>query len=335
MKVAKRDKVSKSRNPQGAVTFVLPSKSYTPLQRRARRRSVSKPLAELLMRVTPSLEMKKSYERTATKCQEKMFQTGGKLHTAYCSNRWCLVCSSYRQVRMYASYGQEVLSWKNSAYFVTLTIPNVSAIELRSSIQKMHKVFRLCWRYMREKEGLEVQMVRATEITWNGETKKFHPHMHCIIRGKRQAVALVRNWVKRWPEASILAQDIRKADRGSIYEAFKYTSKLISTEVKDADGFGKLVPPVQLDKIFRACRGLRLWCAVGVKSALGEVGEEDALEMEQNTPTPKRVDEELMWEWGQAVRDWIDYETGDVLSDHEPSQKVERFVKKLEDELDH
>jgi hypothetical protein len=57
--------------------------------------------------------------------------------------------------------------------------------------------------------------------------------------------------------------------------------------------------------------------------------------MEQNTPTPKRVDEELMWEWGQAVRDWIDYETGDVLSDHEPSQKVERFVKKLEDELDH
>jgi len=331
MKVALPQKENKSQASSGSVTFLLGNASERALQRRARRRAVTKPLSRLLMMVTPSDKMKKMYERTFSKCQEMQFQTGGKLHTAYCGNRWCLVCGSYRQTQMWASYGGEVSKWRDG-YFVTLTIPNVPAIQLRTTLQTMHKKFRLCWRYMREKEGLEVKMLRATEVTYSKKNNTFHPHLHCCVKTKKVAVRLMKNWLQRWPEAKSVAQDIRKADKNSVYELFKYCAKL-GTDTRDEDGFLQIVPPKKLDTIYTAMRGLRLWCAVGIRSALGELDEEGELKPEETTPAVKRVHEVVVWEWNQGVRDWADYETGEVLSGFEPSEKVERFVKKLENEV--
>lgn len=332
MKVSFSDKESKQQALTGSVAFLLGNSSERALQKRARRRAVTKPLAGLLVKVATNDKMKKMYERTYNKCQEMQFQTNGKLHTAYCGNRWCLVCGTYRQTRMWKAYGEEVLSWKNSAYLVTLTIPNVKGIALRSTLQEMHKKFRYCWHHMRHKEGLEVKVLRATEVTYSKKNNTFHPHLHVLVKGKKQAVQLMKNWLQRWPDAKSVAQDIRKADKNSVYELFKYCAKL-GTDTRDEDGFLQIVPPKKLDTIFTAMRGLRLWSVAGIQSALGVVDEEGELQPEETTPAVKRVDEVIVWEWNQHIRDWADYETGEVLSGYETSTKVERFVKKLEAEL--
>lgn len=333
MKVASETFQSKSQSPLGSVTFLLGNASERALQKRARRRAVTKPLAGLLVKVATNDRMKKMYERTFNKCQEMQFQTNGKLHTAYCGNRWCLVCGTYRQTRMWKAYGEEVLSWKNSAYFVTLTIPNVKGIELRLTLQEMHKKFRYCWHHMRHKEGLEVKVLRATEVTYSKKLNTFHPHLHVLCKGKKQAVRLMKNWLERFPEAKSVAQDIRKADRNSVYEMFKYCAKL-ATDTRDEEGFLQVVPPKKLDTIYTAMRGLRLWSVAGVRSAIGDVAEEGEIQPEETTTAVKRVGEVIVWEWNQGIRDWADYETGEVLSGYDASPKVERFLKKLEQELE-
>jgi len=331
MRVAKENNSVKSQNPEkGSVTFLL-SRASKNLSKKARRKAVSKSLAQGLLRVSQNEVMTKSYKRTYEVCNERMFQTNGQMHTAYCSNRFCLVCGNYRQMRMWLSYGRQISEWKNQCYMVTLTIPNVKGIELRSTLQLMHKRFRYCWHHMRHKEGLEVRLVRATEVTYSKKNNTYHPHLHCLVKGKKTAVRLMKNWLQRWPEAKSVAQDIRKADKKAVYEVFKYCAKL-GTDTRDADGFLQVVPMRNLNTIYTAVRGLRLWSVAGLRSELGQdVSEEGELQIDQTTPAVKRVDEELLWEWSEVMTDWIDYTTGDTLADYTPSDKVKRFMKNIEE----
>lgn len=302
------------------------SKPLTPLQKRARRKAVSKPLATKLEQVAKSELMRRAYQLTANGCGELMYQTDGKLHTKWCGYRWCVSCSNMRTARAWAAYGEETSTWKD-AHFVTLTIPNCSLAVLRPTIQKMHKAFNYCWRAMRRK-GIDPKMLRATETTWNEDEKTAHPHIHVLTSDRQQAVVLVREWLKRWPKATNAAQDIRKADAGSRYELFKYASKLMS-ESRDTDGSRKIVPPWVLDEIFGSIRGLRLWAGVGVRSAVAQPDEEGEMELAETTLAVKRVDEEVMWKWGRY--DWVDGATGECLADYEPSDKVKLWVRKIED----
>jgi len=312
--------------------IVSPSKEPQPLtglQKRARRKAVSKPLSGALMGVTKSDLMRRAYKRTHEDCGERVTQIGGKLSTMYCKARWCVTCNNIRSARAWAGYGEEVLSWK-TPQFVTLTVPNVSGALLRPTLQKMHHFFQNCWRSLKYR-GLDVKLIRATEVTWNEKTGEFHPHMHVLCADRQVAVLLVKAWLKRWEGTSNAAQDIRAADVGSVRELFKYAGKLVS-EARDKDGMRKVVPPAMLDEMFSSMRKLRLWAAVGIESALkeDEVVDEEEMKLDESTAATKRFGETITWEWFQAVADWVDLETGEVLSEYEMSDKMKVWVKKLE-----
>jgi hypothetical protein len=139
--------------------------------------------------------------------------------------------------------------------------------------------------------------------------------------------------MKRNPDASILAQDIRKGDKNSIAEVFKYVQKL-SSDKRDSDGSRKLVPPQILDLIFTSLRSLRLWAAAGVRASNGdEKAIDDTAEIEVDTGTvaTTRVDERILWEWSQTFASWIDYNTGDILTPaYEPSRTSRGLVAKMD-----
>lgn len=318
--------------------FVSPSKlghellpihtPLTPLQKRARRKAVTRPLAVKLSDLTKSSLMKRAYDRTATQCGEKIVQFEGKLHTAYCGYRWCVVCSNIRTARAWASYGEEVNQFAQPR-FVTLTVPSCAGSRLRPLIQKMHKQFHHCWKSIK-RQGHEVRLVRATEVTYSEKLGKYHPHIHVLVDGHQVSVLLVKAWLKRWKDAHNAAQDIRVADKNSCYELFKYASKLMSDK-KDVDGSRKPVPAFALDTIFGSIRGLRLWADVGLTSKLvRDTTEEGELQVDEGTSATKRVTETIDWVWQQGVYDWVSRQDAEVLSEYEPSEKVKNWIQKIE-----
>jgi hypothetical protein len=198
----------------------------------------------------------------------------------------------------------------------------------------MHNNFARVTNSLQKRLGKDVvKMIRATEVTYKEETNQAHPHMHLLVHTRELAVEVVRAWMKRNPDASILAQDIRKGDKNSIAEVFKYVQKL-SSDKRDSDGSRKLVPPQILDLIFTSLRSLRLWAAAGVRASNGdEKAIDDTAEIEVDTGTvaTTRVDERILWEWSQTFASWIDYNTGDILTPaYEPSRTSRGLVAKMD-----
>lgn len=292
--------------------------------KRARRKAVSQPLASALFRVTKSRQMKKAYRRTMETCGQQMTQSDGTINTNYCGYRWCLICSSIRTARAISAYGAEVQEWE-SKYLVTLTIPNCSSYLLRPTIKRMTKWFRRSYQALQRKHG-KIQLVRSTEITYSQVRDDFHPHFHVIVKDWEVAHDLVKHWLKR-TNGHNSAQDIRKADNKSVLEVFKYATKL-ATDTK-TNGKRNPVPAPILDEIFSSIRGLRLLAAVGMKSRLQD--ELDELELQSGTPAFVRVNEFVNYEWFQEMRDWVDLETGELLSHYEPTPRADDWIKRMEE----
>lgn len=301
----------------------------TTLQKRARRKAISHPLAMALERVAGGPLMGNAYRRTHTQCGTILEQKDGRVKTWRCSYRWCAVCGAIRSAKMFDAYGDELMSW-SSPVLVTLTIPNVSGNKLRPVVSDLHKKFQQVWRLLK-KQGYDVKLVRTTEVTYNVKTDTYHPHLHCLVSEAVVGRLLIEYWLKKYPTAKRAAQDIRSANSGSIAEVVKYSTKLMSN-VKDKDGTRGVVPVENLNIIFTALRGLRLWAAVGISSKTGKDEADDTKEIETDSGTTAivRPTDRVAWWWVQSVRDWVDLDSGEVLTGYQPSSHFDGFIKKIE-----
>lgn len=126
-----------------------------------------------------------------------------------------------------------------------------------------------------------------------------------------------------------MAQDIRVADKNSLYEIFKYCSKL-AVDKKQPDGSRKPVPYPVLDNIFSSLKGLRCFADVGLTKAKVK-GDEQELELDVGTKATQLQGQTINYVWRQDVYDWVDEETGLVLADYTPSPRVRKWVASLQD----
>lgn len=287
-------------------------------------RALSTSLAELRS------PLEKSY-RNSIYCSECIEQEGGVMTTRYCGNRWCVVCSRIRTARAINLYMPVIDAWE-SAYLVTLTVPNCSGEDLAGTIAEMLKVFTSCKRAIQRAGGALVA-VRKTECTYNRQRGDYHPHFHVLVCGREAAEGLRRLWVDRWKGAAVWdAQDVRPCDRGGVLELFKYFTKLLTPAVK---GSRRGVMPVEaLDTIFRAMRGRRVWQSVGftLPKELEEEIEGETLEV-TGSAAFKRETERVFWEWHQELADWVDSETGESLSEYEPTESYRKLVEGIGGEV--
>lgn len=255
--------------------------------------------------------LQKSYNNTVYGCSTYLEQKGNKITGHYCNNRWCVVCNRIRTAKLINGYGR-ILTDLPDKQFVSLTVPNVNATELRATIKEMTYTFQLITKAFR-KQGVYVIGLRKLECTYNPITRLYHPHFHFIIKGVDVAKKVVCEWLKRYPKASFKAQDIKPtySNKGSIMELFKYFSKIIT---KDE------VNVYALDKIFTAMQGLRVYQPLGIKKVSEEV-EEVIAEIVTDLK-----EAETTWRWEQ--NDWIDVNTGECLTGYTPDDAMLTLVNK-------
>jgi hypothetical protein len=289
-----------------------------PLGKRARAKYFAIPLSVSLASLQSPLE--KSYRNTVY-CAQNLLQQGQKITGNYCNNRWCPVCNRIRTAKLINGY-KLPLSKLNDKYFVTLTLPNCKAEELRPTIDSMLLVCKAIQEFFkrrnqRDKQDWQLVGIRKLECTYNHISDSFHPHFHFIIDGYDAANGLLSEWLKRVPTADARAQDVKKAKEGVEIELFKYFAKIV-TKVGKGD-FRTFAKP--LDIIFQSMKGLRVFQPIGIKKDVSEDIEEIVAEEFEDLESVEVAN----WTWFK--NDWVQVDTGEILTGYVPSEAMEKLIE--------
>ena len=280
------------------------------LKRRAKNQYFSKMLAQNLTKLESPLN--KGYRRTLFDCGGLIIQEGQKLTSKYCNARWCNTCNRIRTAKLLNGY-QKPLQAFAEPYFVTLTIPNVSEFDLKDAIKSMLRSFQLIVRSRRRLTP--INGIRKLECTINAETDTYHPHFHVLVDGEENAKYLISEWLKRYELAESWCQDMRLADKGSLSELFKYTTKIVS-KTKNGD-FNIYIR--KLDVIFNAMYKLRTFQSFGSVRMITE----DIDKLKSDTYDIEFKETEVyLW----ANSDWYSMSEGLPLTEYVPSTAMVKLT---------
>jgi len=216
-------------------------------------------------------------------------QENDTIKAHYCNTRICHICNRIRTAKMMNGYMPQ---FGENMQFVTLTLPNVNAVDLKYTCDYITKQASDLIRNLREKKGIKVNGIRKLEITYNNKQDTFHPHLHMIV--DKYGNEIVDLWLKRIPEANIQAQDCRLADKNSLNELFKYTTKIIGHKP------GEYVVYVNaLDTIMQALSKKRCFQPFGNIHKV----KEDIVELEKQVYDNIPSYDFMVWKWDDC--DWV------------------------------
>ena len=267
----------------------------------------------------------KKYDATLF-CSSVLEQDGNKLRSRFCNNRWCNICNRIRTAKLIKGYGAAIDSMIDPR-FVTLTVPNVPATELRAEIRRMISEFRKIQELRRKHKKPLIRGIRKLEVTYNPDLQNFHPHFHFIVEGEAAADELIEDWLDRNTTADSRGQDQREAKNP--IELFKYFAKLTSKSKSDTIIIkaGKMVRieysyPEALDLVFQAIEGTRIIQPIGgIKYIKEDIEDLETVVVEDLEP------EEALWIYQD--RDWVNVYTGELLTGYEPSRRDLSKRKKI------
>lgn len=304
--------------------YIFPTKGLVDEAKAKVRKAVSKSLslkfATELLHYNPDSPIAKSYKRTFY-CSNTLIQSGKKLYSEYCKNRWCVTCNRIRMAKLIDGYHPELVKFKDPQ-FVTLTKKTVFAHELRNSMALMDKTWSQILKSYRNVKFLKMKGIKNKELKPALDQVKYHYHFHLIVDGKEAADFITSEWVRRMKgqanERSQKTIPVTKT-RGALKELFKYVNKLGFTDSKKK-GEELDIPNYyrQMDVIFRELRNRRCVQPFGDVKMCSE--EMDDLEMQ----SLESLDEKThRWVWVKDAFDWVN-EDGECFSGHKPSK---RFIK--------
>jgi len=287
------------------------SYSREKLQKRARSKAFTNSYLFDLIDLKSTLN--KSYWQTFY-CSKTILQESNTIKTSFCNQRWCLTCNRIRTANLINGYKKEIEQF-NDPQFLTLTIPNVSGIELSYTINLMNKAIRNITKNALKTHKIRIKALKKYECTYNSNTIKFHPHFHFIINDLKTAQFVKKEWLKLFPDAKHYLQDIRQATNTSLIELCKYFTKVISK--------GQNYSPEALDIMFRAAKNKRTFQSIGIKKA--EVSE-DIEQIEKQIIDWKSPDNEI-YDWDKQFNDWVSG-SGEVLSEYVPTKQDLEIINK-------
>ena len=173
-------------------------------------------------------------------------QQGKIINANFCKNRYCPVCQWRKSRKAFAkSYKVQKEMEKNYKFkylFLTLTLKNTP--DLSKGIDDILKSFKNLQdtaRYRNVVKGF----IRTLEITYNKESKEWHPHLHVILAvdedyfTNSELYTSREIWAEIWKKSAKIEYypqcDIRKIDEkereNAIAEISKYMVKPIDLDI--------------------------------------------------------------------------------------------------------
>lgn len=162
---------------------------------------------------------------------------GHLVQANFCRERLCPMCAWRRSYKIFGQVSQ-IMEQIGSSYrfvFLTLTAPNCSGSELKSTLDRFFKSWgKLIRRSFFQRSVLGY--FRALEVTRNKSTGTYHPHFHCVLAvplgylSPRFFVSRDK-WLNAWRECygdeRIISVDVRFA-RGKTQDGVECSEALSS-----------------------------------------------------------------------------------------------------------
>ncbi len=289
------------------------------LQKRARSKFITTLLTKKL--ISLNSPNKGRYIKSLS-CANTITHADGKITSKYCGSRWCMVCNRIRTGKYINIYAPILETWGKS-YLVTLTVPNCTADDLSSTIDLMNQTVRRITDMFRKRK-LTFRAVRKLEVTYNDVRNNYHPHFHFVVEGEEQSSLLLSEWLKRLPNTTFVAQDIREFN-GDLREMFKYVTKLF-TKSKETGEY-KEVNVKSLDIILRTLHGRRTFQNYGFKLEQ-ELHEEDEMQLDESTQEGELKNDGTPTEYTWYDSGWVNVDDGIILADYKVSEDIKRLLQK-------
>ena len=221
-------------------------------------------------------------------------RTKRKLDVGYfCGMRLCPGCAwreSIRNAERVASISSALADQGRIMLMVTLTVPNVPADRLRSTIQHINRSWHRLTR--RQRYAPWTDNIRKLEITYNRHHDTYHPHLHCVVyvtpgyfRGQSyiSQVQLLQDWREVTGQPEITQVDIRRCrDRGTtnaVLEVAKYSAK--ASDYTQSEQV--------LDAMYNALHHTRLMTYAGACKELSAAYDDGALDKYKVLDTTRYV----------------------------------------------
>lgn len=208
-----------------------------------------------------TIELSKSYERLGyisksirvKDCGTFLEFIGGEnnhtLHNAnFCRDRLCPLCSWRRSYKIFGQVSKimNVIQNDYEFIFLTLTVPNVTALELPLKVEQMQKAFTTMIHDNKRFKGSVCGYFKALEVTHNKNkySKSFdtyHPHYHLILAVdkryyKSKDYIKQAEWLGMWrkymKDESITQVDVRRCTNKDKSECEK-SEKALSSAVAE------------------------------------------------------------------------------------------------------
>jgi plasmid rolling circle replication initiator protein Rep len=293
------------------------------LNKRAKAKYSQEPLIEALINLNSPL---KHQYINCQDCSSILNAQGDKLTSRYCGNRFCKICNRIRTGKLINGYGDQLLTLSDPQ-FLTLTIPNVSALDLRDTVKKMGKTIRKIQDNRRKANLPLITGVRKLECTYNTDLNNYHPHYHFIIDSELIANEVIEAWLNFYPNANIKAQKTVTAT--DCKELFKYFTKLTSKTGDQYKNGSKLIDawhfPEAIDLIFQAIAHLRIIQPMGgLKMVKDDVEELQAIDLDETVKIEPGIN---LYNWHND--NWVDFTTGEQFTSFKPLKNLQYFRKKI------
>lgn len=318
------------------------------LGKRANNLYFSQTFKKALIKHNPKSHLLARYKKSLS-CSTVLLKTEDKITSTYCGNRFCNVCNRIATGKAINKHGN-VLQEMDEPYFLTLTIPNVQAQDLRDSARAMIKNFaRIIKTYQQKRvrnEQIPIKGYRKIEVTKQQTRKDYHPHFHVIIDTEEAAQYILKQWLEAYPSANRAGQDIQRASPKAAKELFKYVTKLLPSKkagqtwnnfFMDDERTAQFFQ--EQDVIYQALNNVRTIQGFGYKH-------QEAEEIEVNTNASDQEAEKLVKdlkaqqydntekaEYGQYnyihnIVNWIHPDTGELLlQNHKIPPKLKQLCK--------
>lgn len=279
-------------------------------------------------------------------CGRKIKKEGDTLTSRYCKNRLCIICNSIRQAQLIKQYEPIFNTW--DSYFVTLTVPNVHAKDLKSTIKEMNDIFTL----IKDKSRKHIQRVnkgkaesndympdtfvgiKKIECTYNANRNDHHPHFHFIVDSEKTAKYILSEWLKRTKHLNTSpdAQDIRRCTNGKELELFKYFTKVVSSkDIRDGKDLKvqRLIDIKGVFDMFMAFKGVRTFQGFGFKLPKEESDELAEPDAEIEEPGDTIELESDVYTFDRTKNGYIGCQ-GDKLTKNKEFKSLDKIVESIE-----
>lgn len=315
------------------------------LRKRARLKHFNNLIAVRLAELRSPLE--EAYRDTYY-CSERIVVKGDQAKAEFCKRRWCIVCNRIRTAQLLNKYLLTIDSWEEKCFLtLTVKNPKAyQLLDTIKTMHKFFTDIKDSERKAKRKlvgiRKLEITY-NGKEDTYHPHfhfilnnsisvdhiilkwLRKFNPHIPSKdIKAIKEQIdiniiqgAKINKYIKLGSELEVIRktmradpqfQDWKKADKDSVFELFKYFTKLTSNSSKD-----KSVSIKALDIIFNSIYKLRTFQPFGFIAHNENIAPEVKKEIEQAV-------EEIPFDWLEDFANWVNKDTGEALTNYKPTE---------------